>query len=70
MTDNSRVSCVGCSELEKLETKFEARLSEHEHKITDITVQLVSIGTKLNIVLGGLGVVMTTILGIVVKAWF
>lgn len=63
-------TCVGCDELEKLECKFDERLREHETRINNITVQLAGINTKLNIVLGGLGVVMTTIIGVVVEMWF
>lgn len=62
--------CAGCDELEKLECKFEERFRDHENRINDITVQLMGISTKLNIVLGGLGVVMTTIIGMIVKMWF
>lgn len=69
-SNTCKPSCVGCDELEKLEGKFEERLREHETRINNITVQLMGISTKLNIVLGGLGVVMTTVIGMIVKMWF
>ena len=63
-------TCAGCDELEKLECKFEERLREHENRINNMNVQLMGISTKLNILLGGLGVVMTTVIGMIVKMWF
>lgn len=70
MNDERNCPCEAVRELKEIVAGHEQHLQKHDEQLIHGTTNFAVINTKLNIVLGVLAVVGTTVCGVVIKMMF